>query len=84
MTYYHEVKKRKNSRKYTPIKSFETEEEVLNYLKENNLTFKGSPFIFTYIILSDDSRITQKIRGLVCSPETLKKCDTRRHELGRF
>ena len=73
MTYYHEVKKRKNSKKYTPVKSFETEEEVLNYLKQNNLSFKASPYIFTYIILSDDSIIKQRISGLICSPDKLRK-----------
>ena len=73
MTYYHEVKKRKNSKKYTPLKEFETEQEVLDYLNENNLKYVGTPYIFTHINLSDGSIISQKYRGLMCSPETLKK-----------
>ena len=67
-----EIKKRKNSRKYTPIKEFETEKEVINYMKENKITFAGTPYIFTYILLSNDSVIKLKCNNIICSPIKLR------------
>ncbi len=67
-----EVKKRKNSRKYTPIKEFETEKEVINYMKENKITFAGTPYIFTHIMLSDDSIIKLNCMGMISSPSKLR------------
>lgn len=69
-----EVKKRKNSRKYTPVKQLATDDEVIAYLKENGLEYAGTPYIFTHINLSDGSIITQKDDhfGLICSPERLR------------
>jgi len=73
MTYYHEILKKKNSKRHTPVKMFETEQDVLNYCKDNGLKYAGTPYIFTHIILHDGSMISQKCNGIMCSPETLKK-----------
>ena len=67
-------KKRVNSRKYTPVKEFETEKEVINYMKENKITFAETPYFFTHILLSDDSIIRQFCGkfNLICSPIKLR------------
>jgi ribosomal protein L14E/L6E/L27E len=68
-----EIKKRINSKKYTPIKEFKTDEEVINYMKEKNLRIDHIPYIFTHIALNNGSIITQTDDnyGLICSPQTL-------------
>ena len=66
-----EVKKRANSRKYTPILQYENIDEVVRYVKEKKLSFT-SPYFFTHIALSDGSIIRQQVMGLTCSPEKLR------------
>lgn len=68
-----EILKRKNSRKYTPIKELKEIDDVVNYMKENKLKFAGTPYVFTHIELSDKSIVTQNYNGVVCSPEELRK-----------
>ena len=72
--YYLEKLKRKNSRRYTPVKELgEDEKSVVKYMEDNDLQFAGSPYIFTHIKLSDGSIITQKFNGITCSPEKLRE-----------
>ena len=72
--YYIETLKRKNSRKYTPIKALgDTLDSVIDYMKQNNIQYAGTPYIFTHINLSDGSIVTQKYNGIICSPESLRK-----------
>jgi len=52
---------------------FETDEEVIEYMKSNNINYAGTPYIFTHINLSDRTIITQYCLGLFCSPERLRK-----------
>ena len=41
---------RYNSKHYKKIVAeFETEQEVLDYLKANNLRYEGTPYVFTHI-----------------------------------
>jgi hypothetical protein len=71
--YNHQTKKRKNSRNYDKtIASFETEKEVKKYLEKNNLSYAGSPYIFTHIKLNDGSILTCSYNGIICSPEKLR------------
>lgn len=70
--YHIQTKKRKNSRKYTDIVKMETIEEVKNYLTINNLSYAGTPYIFTHIDLSNGDIITQDYMGIICSPEKLR------------
>jgi len=72
MTYTHEIRKRKNSVKFTAIASFESETEIISYLKQNNLSYVSSPYVFTYIQLSDGSIIRQTYMGMICSPTKLR------------
>lgn len=73
--YHIEVKKRKNSRKYTKVLDLDGEAAVLEYLKKKGLTATGTPYIFTHIDVSDGSIITQTDDhfGLICSPQKLRK-----------
>jgi len=64
--------KRKNSRKYSNIKDLPEIEDVKKYLKENNLFYAGTPYIFTHINLSNGDIITQDYSGIICSPEKLR------------
>jgi len=72
MIYTIEAKKRVNSRKYTPIKEFYTDEDIIAYLKENNLFMTGTPYIFSHINLNDGKIIRQTYNGIICSPERLR------------
>lgn len=69
-----EVKKRANSRKYTPVKEFKTEQEVIDYLNDNGLEMIGTPYIFTHINLSDGSILTQHDDrfGMILSPVKMR------------
>ena len=67
-----EIKKRANSRKYTPVMQFMNEDEVVRYVKEKKLSFT-SPYFFTHLELSDGSIIRQQIMGLTCSPLKLRE-----------
>ena len=72
--YYIQKKARKNSRSFSKtIKEMETIKEVLEYIKENNLTVTEYPYMFTYIPLSDDTIITQTVMNLNCSPVKLRE-----------
>ena len=66
-------KLRKNSRTYNKtIQQFETEEEVLEYLKRNNLINITKPYIFTHLKIEDNNQIiTQSCQGIICSPQKL-------------
>jgi hypothetical protein len=54
------------------INTFQTEQEVLDYIKENNLSF-NYPYIFTHILLSNGLIIKERISGIIVSPEDLRK-----------
>lgn len=71
--YHIEIKKRANSRKYTPIQNFATESEVIEYVKRNSLHIENIPYMFTHILLNNGSIITQNDDrfGLMCSPQKL-------------
>ena len=72
--YYIQKKARKNSRSFSKtIKEMETIKEVLEYIKENNLTVTEYPYMFTHIPLSDDTIITQTVMNLNCSPVKLRE-----------
>ncbi len=69
---------RYNSKHYKKIVAeFETEQEVLDYLKANNLRYEGTPYVFTHINLSNNHIITQSVIAgsdkveLICSPVKL-------------
>lgn len=64
--------KRKNSRKYTPIKDIETIDGVVEYMKEKDLSYAGSPYFFTHVKLSDGSIVTENVQGFTCSPQKLR------------
>lgn len=68
-----EIKKRVNSRKYSAIQSFKSENEVIDYVKRNELRVSYIPYFFTHIGLSNGSIITQHDDnyGLMCSPQKL-------------
>lgn len=71
--YYLEILPRKNSRKYSIKQSLgDTLDSVIDYMKQNSLTYAGSPYFFTHIKLSDGSIVTQKYNGITCSPQSLK------------
>lgn len=74
--YHIEVLKRKNSRKYTPVLDLPTEREVIEYMKEKQVTYAGTPYVFTHIKLSDGSIITQDVKfgdkEIMCSPTKLR------------
>ncbi len=67
---YNLEKQLKTKRKV--LRGFVNEKEVIDYLKENNLSF-SIPYIFTHINLSSGEIITQHIKGFLCSPEELRK-----------
>ena len=67
-----QIKKRKNSRKYSPVLSFMNIDEVVRYVKEKQLSF-SIPYFFNHIALSDGSIICQDVMGLMCSPVELRK-----------
>lgn len=71
--YYIETKKRKNSKKYSPIEQFKTEQEVIDYIRKTGDSFAGIPYFFTHIDLASGNIITQKDNnfGLMCSPVKL-------------
>lgn len=66
-----EVRKRKNSKKFSPILQFCNIDEVVRYVKEKGLT-ASSPYYFSHLDLSDGSIITQEVMGLMCSPTKLR------------
>ena len=73
--YFIEKLKRKNSRKFSPVLSLPTIDDVIIYIKNNNLAYAGSPYFFTHCKLSDGSIVTQKDDhfGITCSPEKLRE-----------
>ena len=64
-----------NKKRYVVRKMFENDkvDELLAYLKDNGITFKGTPYIFTHIEMSDGSIISQDYQGIITSPEKLRK-----------
>jgi hypothetical protein len=68
-----EAKKRVNSRKYSVIASFNTDDEVMAYLQDNKLTAVSTPYFFTHINLDNGQIIAQNYNGLMCSPVELAK-----------
>jgi hypothetical protein len=65
-------KKRSNSKKFDLIIfTAETDDEIIGYLKRNNLRVDHIPYIFTHIVLSNGQIITQDFRGIICSPQRL-------------
>ena len=78
--YYIKTRAKKNSKTFGKIiVSFETEQEVLNYLEVKGVYFESTPYIFTHINLTDGTIITQTMKvgqdntEIICSPETLSK-----------
>jgi len=76
--YHIQVKPRKNSKKYSKtIADLKDEQEVLNYLEDNNLYYLSTPYFFTHIRLSNETIITQTAtvagQELPCSPIKLEK-----------
>lgn len=73
--YYIETKKRINSRKYSPIEQYKTEQEVIDYVRHTGDKYAGTPYIFTHINLASGDIITQKDDrfGLICSPVKLNE-----------
>ena len=74
--YHIQVKPRKNSKKYSKtIANLKDESAVINYMRENDLHYAGTPYFFSHIRLSDGSIITQTAvvgaSELVCSPTKL-------------
>jgi len=67
-----ETKKRFNSKNYSVVRSFNSEAEVIEYVKGNDLKF-SIPYFFTHIQLSNGSIITQRDDnfGIICSPQKL-------------
>jgi len=53
------------------INTFSNEDEVLKYIKENNLTF-SYPYVFTCINLSNGLIIEETYNGMIVSPEKLR------------
>ena len=67
-----QAKARKNSQKFSKIiAEFETEKEVIDYLKENNIKATGTPYVFTCILLDNNQIIKQSICNIICSPQKL-------------
>ena len=74
--YYIQKKARVNSRRYgKTVAQLPEIADVISYLKENNIQFAGTPYIFTHINLSDGSIITQDVlvggNKLITSPQKL-------------
>lgn len=69
-----ETKKRKNSKKYTPIEYLDTVQGVKDYLTKNNIqALEKTPYFFTHINLSNGNILACSINGIYCSPTTLHK-----------
>ena len=74
--YYIQAKPRINSRGFSKtIAKFETSQEVLDYLKDNNIKALEKPCIFSHIILDNGQIIQQNIsvgdREIPTSPQKL-------------
>jgi len=54
------------------LATFETEKEVVSYIKDNDLTW-SFPYMFTYVGLSNGLIVKQFFRGFIVSPEELRK-----------
>lgn len=61
------------------LREFETEEQVIEYLKKNKITVTGKPYVFTCINLSDRTMIKYRYRGMLCSPEKIMEMITNEH-----
>ena len=73
-------KKTKKSRSYNKVLlRYNNIDEVVKYVKEKNLTF-SSPYIFTHLLLSDNTIITEEFNGIICSPIKLKDKLSNNHE----
>ena len=73
--YQLQAKKRINSRKYSTIKEYKTDDEVLELFKADENLKIHIPYVFTCIQLSNGQIITQTDDhfGLTCSPQRLVK-----------